>query len=54
MILWLLVERLKEFDQSTVASRKGSRAPTPPTSVKGIGGKGMFGSECWWISEAIG
>ena len=34
------VERLKEFDRSTVVSRKGSRAPTPPTSVKGIGGKG--------------
>jgi hypothetical protein len=33
-------ERLKEFDRSTVVSRKGSQAPTPPTSVKGIGGKG--------------
>ncbi|KAJ6468394.1 bifunctional 6-phosphofructo-2-kinase fructose-2,6-bisphosphate 2-phosphatase [Mycena sanguinolenta] len=30
---------LKQFDQSTVTSRKGSQAPTPPQSVKGIGGK---------------
>ncbi|KAF8952489.1 6-phosphofructo-2-kinase-domain-containing protein [Flammula alnicola] len=30
---------LKQFDESTVVSRKGSQAPTPPTSVKGIGNK---------------
>ncbi|KAJ7911499.1 bifunctional 6-phosphofructo-2-kinase/fructose-2,6-bisphosphate 2-phosphatase [Mycena leptocephala] len=30
---------LKQFDQSTVTSRKGSQAPTPPQSVKGIGKK---------------
>ncbi|KAF9000715.1 6-phosphofructo-2-kinase-domain-containing protein [Cyathus striatus] len=30
---------LKQFDQSTVTSRRGSRAPTPPLSVKGIGNK---------------
>ncbi|KAJ7221022.1 6-phosphofructo-2-kinase-domain-containing protein [Mycena haematopus] len=30
---------LKQFDQSTVTSRKGSQAPTPPQSVKGIGVK---------------
>ncbi|CAA7268194.1 unnamed protein product [Cyclocybe aegerita] len=30
---------LKQFDQSTVVSRKGSQAPTPPLSVKGIGNK---------------
>ncbi|KAF7375210.1 6PF2K domain-containing protein [Mycena sanguinolenta] len=29
-------KRLKQFDQSTVTSRKGSQAPTPPQSVKGI------------------
>jgi 6-phosphofructo-2-kinase / fructose-2,6-biphosphatase 2 len=33
--------RLKRFDESTVVSRKGSRAPTPPPAVKGIGKKGM-------------
>ncbi|KAG6879889.1 hypothetical protein C0992_010242 [Termitomyces sp. T32_za158] len=32
--------RLKQFDESTVASRIGSQAATPPQSVKGIGGKG--------------
>ncbi|KDR79033.1 hypothetical protein GALMADRAFT_63905 [Galerina marginata CBS 339.88] len=31
--------RLKQFDESTVVSRKGSQAPTPPLSVKGIGNK---------------
>ncbi|KAK0469869.1 bifunctional 6-phosphofructo-2-kinase/fructose-2,6-bisphosphate 2-phosphatase [Desarmillaria tabescens] len=31
--------RLKQFDESAVNSRKGSQAPTPPQSVKGIGGK---------------
>ncbi|KAF8169777.1 bifunctional 6-phosphofructo-2-kinase fructose-2,6-bisphosphate 2-phosphatase [Pholiota molesta] len=30
---------LKQFDESTVVSRKGSQAPTPPMSVKGIGNK---------------
>ncbi|KAJ3716076.1 6-phosphofructo-2-kinase-domain-containing protein [Lentinula raphanica] len=30
---------LKRFDESTVASRKGSSAPSPPPSVKGIGKK---------------
>ncbi|KAJ7746378.1 6-phosphofructo-2-kinase-domain-containing protein [Mycena metata] len=30
---------LKQFDESTVTSRKGSQAPTPPQSVKGIGKK---------------
>ncbi|KAJ3934682.1 MAG: bifunctional 6-phosphofructo-2-kinase/fructose-2,6-bisphosphate 2-phosphatase [Lentinula lateritia] len=30
---------LKRFDESTVASRKGSNAPSPPPSVKGIGKK---------------
>ncbi|KAJ7733422.1 6-phosphofructo-2-kinase-domain-containing protein [Mycena maculata] len=30
---------LKQFDDSTVTSRKGSQAPTPPQSVKGIGKK---------------
>ncbi|KAJ6630963.1 6-phosphofructo-2-kinase-domain-containing protein [Mycena sp. CBHHK59/15] len=30
---------LTQFDQSTVTSRKGSQAPTPPQSVKGIGKK---------------
>jgi 6-phosphofructo-2-kinase/fructose-2,6-biphosphatase 2 len=30
---------LKRFDESTVVSRKGSQAPTPPLSVKGIGNK---------------
>ncbi|PPQ63923.1 hypothetical protein CVT24_010321 [Panaeolus cyanescens] len=30
---------LKQFDQSTVVSRRGSQAPTPPLSVKGIGNK---------------
>ncbi|KAH9481486.1 6-phosphofructo-2-kinase/fructose-2,6-bisphosphatase 1 [Psilocybe cubensis] len=30
---------LKQFDESTVVSRKGSQAPTPPLSVKGIGNK---------------
>ncbi|KAJ7510435.1 6-phosphofructo-2-kinase-domain-containing protein [Mycena galericulata] len=30
---------LKQFDQSTVTSRKGSQAPTPPQSVTGIGKK---------------
>ncbi|THV02885.1 bifunctional 6-phosphofructo-2-kinase/fructose-2,6-bisphosphate 2-phosphatase [Dendrothele bispora CBS 962.96] len=30
---------LKRFDESTVQSRKGSRAPTPPPAVKGIGKK---------------
>ncbi|KAF5367096.1 hypothetical protein D9758_003959 [Tetrapyrgos nigripes] len=30
---------LKRFDESTVVSRKGSRAPTPPPAVKGIGKK---------------
>ncbi|KAJ7454713.1 bifunctional 6-phosphofructo-2-kinase/fructose-2,6-bisphosphate 2-phosphatase [Mycena latifolia] len=30
---------LKQFDQSAVTSRKGSQAPTPPQSVKGIGKK---------------
>lgn len=32
--------RLKQFDESTVTSRKGSQAATPPVAVKGIGGKG--------------
>jgi len=41
-------KRLKEFDQSTVVSRKGSQAPTPPTSVKGIGGKGAWGIRNDW------
>ncbi|PPQ77141.1 hypothetical protein CVT25_010835 [Psilocybe cyanescens] len=37
---WVLVlDRLKQFDESTVVSRKGSQAPTPPLSVKGIGNK---------------
>ncbi|KAG6853595.1 hypothetical protein C0991_002918 [Blastosporella zonata] len=31
---------LKQFDESTFASRIGSQAATPPQSVKGIGGKG--------------
>ncbi len=35
-----LSPRLKQFDESAVNSRKGSQAPTPPQSVKGIGGKG--------------
>ncbi|KAF5327775.1 hypothetical protein D9619_004559 [Psilocybe cf. subviscida] len=30
---------LKQFDESAVVSRKGSQAPTPPMSVKGIGNK---------------
>ncbi|KIJ92489.1 hypothetical protein K443DRAFT_434836, partial [Laccaria amethystina LaAM-08-1] len=30
---------LKQFDQSTLVSRKGSQSTTPPLSVKGIGGK---------------
>ncbi|KAG5337204.1 hypothetical protein C0989_010334 [Termitomyces sp. Mn162] len=30
---------LKQFDESTIASRIGSQAATPPQSVKGIGGK---------------
>ncbi|KAG6817352.1 hypothetical protein H0H87_009951 [Tephrocybe sp. NHM501043] len=30
---------LKQFDESTFASRIGSQAATPPQSVKGIGGK---------------
>ncbi|GLB40471.1 putative 6-phosphofructo-2-kinase [Lyophyllum shimeji] len=30
---------LKRFDESTMASRIGSQAVTPPQSVKGIGGK---------------
>ncbi|KAG1725298.1 bifunctional 6-phosphofructo-2-kinase/fructose-2,6-bisphosphate 2-phosphatase [Suillus occidentalis] len=30
---------LKQFDQSTASSRKGSQAPTPPRSVVGIGNK---------------
>ncbi|KAF9048470.1 6-phosphofructo-2-kinase-domain-containing protein [Panaeolus papilionaceus] len=30
---------LKQFDESTVVSRRGSQAPTPPLSVKGIGNK---------------
>ncbi|KAG6873959.1 hypothetical protein C0995_008998 [Termitomyces sp. Mi166 len=30
---------LKQFDESTVVSRIGSQAATPPQSVKGIGGK---------------
>ncbi|EKM78587.1 hypothetical protein AGABI1DRAFT_114211 [Agaricus bisporus var. burnettii JB137-S8] len=30
---------LKQFDESTVTSRKGSQAATPPVAVKGIGGK---------------
>ncbi|KAJ3518984.1 hypothetical protein NMY22_g13413 [Coprinellus aureogranulatus] len=30
---------LKQFDESTVVSRRGSAAGTPPMSVKGIGGK---------------
>jgi hypothetical protein len=34
--------RLKRFDESTVVSRKGSQAPTPPLSVKGIGNKGSL------------
>ncbi|KAG6813903.1 hypothetical protein H0H92_005752 [Tricholoma furcatifolium] len=33
---------LKRFDESTFSSRIGSQAATPPQSVKGIGGKGMF------------
>jgi hypothetical protein len=32
--------RLKRFDESTVVSRMGSQAATPPLSVKGIGNKG--------------
>lgn len=32
--------RLKRFDESTVGSRLGSQAATPPLSVKGIGNKG--------------
>lgn len=32
--------RLKQFDESTVVSRRGSAAGTPPMSVKGIGNKG--------------
>jgi hypothetical protein len=31
---------LKQFDQSTLVSRKDSQSTTPPLSVKGIGGKG--------------
>jgi hypothetical protein len=34
--------RLKQFDESTVVSRKGSQAPTPPLLVKGIGNKGSI------------
>ncbi|KAG1883099.1 bifunctional 6-phosphofructo-2-kinase/fructose-2,6-bisphosphate 2-phosphatase [Suillus subluteus] len=30
---------LKQFDESTASSRKGSQAPTPPRSVVGIGNK---------------
>ncbi|KAK7044119.1 Fructose-2,6-bisphosphatase [Paramarasmius palmivorus] len=30
---------LKRFDESTMTSRKGSQAPTPPPAVKGIGKK---------------
>jgi 6-phosphofructo-2-kinase/fructose-2,6-biphosphatase 2 len=33
--------RLKQFDESTASSRKGSQAPTPPLSVVGIGNKGQ-------------
>lgn len=40
MILRRDPARLKQFDESTVVSRKGSQAPTPPMSVKGIGNKG--------------
>jgi hypothetical protein len=36
------VYRLKQFDESTVVSRRGSAAGTPPMSVKGIGNKGAF------------
>lgn len=32
--------RLKRFDESTITSRRGSQAATPPVAVKGIGGKG--------------
>lgn len=38
--LAFIFHRLKRFDESTVVSRKGSQAPTPPLSVKGIGNKG--------------
>lgn len=33
--------RLKRFDESTITSRRGSQAATPPIAVKGIGGKGV-------------
>ena len=38
--------RLKRFDESTVVSRMGSQAPTPPLSVKGIGNKGSHFFTC--------
>ncbi len=34
--------RLKQFDQSNAASRVMSQDSTPPRSVVGIGGKGMY------------
>lgn len=37
--------RLKRFDESTVVSRMGSQAATPPLSVKGIGNKGSRSSD---------
>ncbi|KAF9565377.1 bifunctional 6-phosphofructo-2-kinase/fructose-2,6-bisphosphate 2-phosphatase [Agrocybe pediades] len=39
MDIWIFLCRLKQFDESTVVSRRGSQAPTPPLSVKGIGNK---------------
>ena len=38
--LIIYASRLKQFDESTTSSRKGSQAPTPPKSVVGIGNKG--------------
>jgi 6-phosphofructo-2-kinase/fructose-2,6-biphosphatase 2 len=53
-LLFNIFFRLKQFDESTVVSRKGSQAPTPPLSVKGIGNKGSYSprtSLCTFVSD---
>ena len=46
--------RLKRFDESTITSRRGSQAATPPVPVKGIGGKGTLeGFHSYYIPNIL-